>query len=36
MEKDGEVAILLAHVPLNKDDCSFEFSIRVKALIERF
>mmetsp|Transcript_192 Transcript_192/g.241 ORF Transcript_192/g.241 Transcript_192/m.241 type:complete len:383 (+) Transcript_192:235-1383(+) len=36
MEKDGEVGILIGHIPLGNLDCIHEVSVRMKALQDRF
>jgi hypothetical protein len=36
MEKDGEVAIILMHIPPYKNDCIHQWAIRYRALMERF
>ena len=36
LERDGEVAIILAHIPPSKKDCFYQWSIRYRALMDRF
>jgi len=36
MEKDGEIAILIGHIPPGNLDCTQEFGMRMRALHDRF
>lgn len=36
IEARGEIAIFISHIPPGDDSCIYEWSVRYKALTERF
>ena len=36
MEKDGEIGIIISHVPPGGSACLYQWSIRYRAILDRF